>query len=124
VADVTFTPESATTGDFFGRTLADAGDVNGDDLSDLLVGATQNDGGGSGAGAVYLFLGGSASATADDAAVKVAGSAANDAFGSRLGKGGDLDGNGRSDVVFGASAYDPSSVSNAGAAFVIFAGAE
>ncbi len=123
-AGVTLTAESSTTGDFFGRSVETAGDVDGDGAWDLLVGATQNDAGGSGAGAVYLVYGGTASGSADGAAVKVAGGAASDAFGSRLGQGGDLNGDGRDDVVFGATGYDPSSVSAGGGAWVIFASNE
>jgi hypothetical protein len=124
VAGTTFDAEAATTGDFFGRTVENAGDVDGDGLYDLLVGATQNDAGGSGAGAVYLFYGGTGSTTADSAALKVSGAAASDAFGSRLGQGGDVDGDGRDDVVWGSAGYDPAAVSGAGGAFVLFSIAE
>jgi FG-GAP repeat len=44
-------------GDFAGFAVGPAGDVNGDDHDDLMVGAMQNDAGGSNAGAVYVLFG-------------------------------------------------------------------
>ena len=54
-ADAKFTGEAAN--DYSGRSLAAGGDVNADGVDDLLIGATDNDDGGSGAGAAYLLLG-------------------------------------------------------------------
>ena len=47
------------TDDNLGRSVSTAGDVNGDGYDDIIVGAPENDSGGSGAGAAYIFLGGS-----------------------------------------------------------------
>lgn len=59
--------------DSFGWAVG-AGDVDGDGLSDTLVGAYGNDTGGSGAGAAYVFLGGaSGSLSTDDAEAVVFG---------------------------------------------------
>ncbi len=44
-------------GDYAGWGLADAGDVNGDGYDDILIGAYQNDAGGSSSGQTYLILG-------------------------------------------------------------------
>lgn len=54
-ADVIFQGESY--GDKAGWSLACAGDVNHDSLSDVLIGAFENDDGGDDAGKVYLILG-------------------------------------------------------------------
>jgi hypothetical protein len=53
VADVTLTGAAASNG--FGGSVASAGDVNGDGLADLIVGATNNSAGGSWAGRAYVF---------------------------------------------------------------------
>jgi len=54
-ADVIFKGENQ--GDLAGWSLAAAGDVNGDGLADMLIGAPFNNEGGSGSGKVYLVLG-------------------------------------------------------------------
>ena len=46
--DVILTGEAAE--DFFGTSVSIAGDVNGDGIQDVIVGALQNDAGGDGAG--------------------------------------------------------------------------
>jgi len=43
--------------DQFGSYVSDAGDVNGDSLDDIIIGAPQNDGGGIDAGKAYLIFG-------------------------------------------------------------------
>ncbi|MCK5571597.1 MAG: FG-GAP repeat protein [Bacteroidetes bacterium] len=45
-------------GDFFGTSMCDAGDVNGDGFADIRIGAPGNDAGGNEAGAAYIFFGG------------------------------------------------------------------
>jgi hypothetical protein len=47
----------AVTGDLAGFSVNSAGDVNGDGLDDLMIGAPQNDAGGADAGAAYLIYG-------------------------------------------------------------------
>ena len=42
------------------------------------------------------------------------------ALGTSYTESGDVDGDGLSDIVWGAAAYDPSTVSNGGGAFVLF----
>jgi hypothetical protein len=53
VADHILMGEAA--GDGFGNSLASAGDISGDGFDDVIVGAYQNDAGGSDAGRAYLF---------------------------------------------------------------------
>jgi hypothetical protein len=53
VADLTLT--GAAAGDYFGITVASAGDVNGDGLADVIVGAYGNDEAADRAGRAYVF---------------------------------------------------------------------
>ena len=55
-ADVVMT--GAAAGDWFGISVSTAGDVNGDGFSDVIVGAWQNDAGGTDAGRAYIYFGG------------------------------------------------------------------
>ncbi|MBJ94940.1 MAG: calcium-binding protein, partial [Rickettsiales bacterium] len=111
-----------------GTSVASAGDVDGDGLSDLLIGAPSNDDVGSSAGKSYLFLassiasGGTFSLSAADASF--VGEASSDNSGSSVASAGDVDGDGLSDLLIGAyrnsdGAYDPSTSTNAGKAYLI-----
>src|SRR5205814_6312768 len=64
------TPDLILTGqafeDHFGVSVSSAGDVNGDGFSDVIVGASDNDTGGTDAGRAYVYFGGaSPNATPD-----------------------------------------------------------
>ena len=56
-ADYAFIGENRN--DYSGYSLSSAGDVDGDGLDDILIGAYGNDDGGSDAGKSYLILGSS-----------------------------------------------------------------
>jgi hypothetical protein len=96
--------------------------VDGDGLLDVLVGAYYRDISGSGAndGSAYLFLGGGAtgaiSVTEADAVLE--GEASGDNLGSKVGPGGDLNGDGYGEWLVGAQDYS-ASASTAGAAYVV-----
>ena len=93
-------------GDRFGGAVASVGDVNGDGVTDLVVGARSDDTGGSARGAAHvLFL--SANGTVNSS-VKLA-SGTNGVptfggvyFGSAVSAAGDLDGDGVTDLAVGA----------------------
>jgi hypothetical protein len=104
--------------DWVGTGLAGAGDVDADGFADILVGASGQDTGGSGAGAAYLVLGpvtGDLSMT--DADATFTGLAANDSVGCDVAGGQDVNGDGVSDILLGA--YNNDTVgTNAGAAYL------
>jgi hypothetical protein len=85
-----------------GAALVLPGDVDGDGYGDVVVGAPDEDSNGSGAGAVYLWSGGSLSGIHDlTDGVTWLGASTVHAFGSEL-DGGDLNGDGLADIVVGA----------------------
>ena len=98
VPDLTLT--GAAAGDYFGGSVGAAGDVNGDGYADVIVGAGQNDAGGSNAGRAYVYFGGPGMDAVAD--VTLTGAAAGDIFGFAVGTAGDVNGDGHDDVVVGA----------------------
>jgi hypothetical protein len=104
-----------------------AGDVNGDGLADLFIGAPAAGPSGSAPGEVYVVFGkrdGFApqldlSTLNGSTGFTVAGAAANDAFGSSVSAAGDVNGDGIGDLIVGAPGADPY-WSDAGAAYLIF----
>lgn len=119
-ADYSFTGEGA--GDLFGHSVASAGDVDGDGLDDILIGAKANGHGGSNAGKVYLFLGGSLGNTtelsASNADYSFTGEDANNYAGVSVSSAGDVDNDGLDDILIGAYMNSQYSAS-AGKAYLI-----
>ena len=105
----TFTGEAAV--DFFGWSVASAGDVNNDGFDDLIVGALFNDAGGTDAGRAYVFSG-----LNGDTIYVFTGEAAGDFFG-RVASAGDVDNDGFDDIIVGAYGNDAGGT-QAGRAYV------
>lgn len=97
------------------------GDVDGDGLDDLFLGAVGEDSGGEDAGSAWLFLasslGSSGSFDQDEADLQLVGEAAGDEAGTEV-TGGDLDGDGLSELILSAPMED-SAASCAGAVYVV-----
>jgi hypothetical protein len=112
-------------GDSAGRIVSSAGDVDGDGLGDLLVGAMGNDDGGTNAGKTYLVLGSSVSLPStmslSDADAALIGEAQDDYSGGSASTAGDVDGDGLGDVLVG-SYYNDEGGESAGKVYLMFGG--
>ena len=109
-----------TAGDQLGISVSGAGDVNGDGVPDLIVGAFWDDPGGlSNAGSAYVFSGADGSLL-----YQVTGDTVGDNFGISVSGAGDVNGDGRADFIVGAYFDDPAGGgTDAGSAYV-FSGAD
>ena len=96
-----FTVKGDSKGDYFGYSVSGAGDVNGDGTPDLIVGASNDDNNGNDSGSVRVLSGldGSTLFTFN-------GDSAGDGFGSSVSGAGDVNGDGRADLIVGASGDD------------------
>jgi hypothetical protein len=112
LGSATFFTSSATSyvlgndhaGAKFGSSVATAGDVNGDGFSDVLIGASNDSNGQSKEGSVTLCYG-SANGDLSSNFVTLEINQANAIFGASLAGAGDVDADGYSDIIVGASNY-------------------
>ncbi len=107
-----------------GVSVAGAGDVNGDGSPDLLVGAPgAGNNGRAGSGSAYLILkpilGNVNLASLGAAGVRFDGAAAADAAGSSVAGAGDVNGDGRADVLIGAPFADNNGRDFSGSAYLV-----
>lgn len=105
LAEASFLGEGA--GDQAGRRVSNAGDVNDDGYDDFLIGAPDNDRGGVGGGAAYLFYGRPAAdwgtdLPLDQADVVYVAESDEDNAGFDIAPAGDMDGDGIDDFLVGA----------------------
>lgn len=115
-------------GDASGRSVSGAGDVNGDGLADVLVGASPSAfGPGGGAGEAYVVFGKRDGTVVQLSEVKagvggfaITGTGADYGLGERVSSAGDVNGDGLADVILGVSEAEIEGRERAGASYVVF----
>jgi len=110
-ADASYLGEAAE--DEAGFAVAGAGDIDGDNLDDLLIGAYQNDEVATNAGQVYVVFGANGGWSQDtslaSAGASFRGEDVNEEGGYSVASAGDVDGDGFGDFIVGAVGYESGS---------------
>jgi hypothetical protein len=126
-----FVINGEASNDFSGSSVSSAGDVNGDGLDDLIIGAPNVERNGA-AGRAYVVFGkkngavinlsdiSAASNTSVAAGFVINGINHNDQSGISVSSAGDVNGDGLDDLIIGANKADPDGKVNAGKSFVVF----
>ncbi len=124
-----FRLDGAASGVVLGQAVSAAGDINGDGIDDLIVGAlSANPNGLTVAGSSYVVFGrtGSFNAVIEVSTLdgingfRLDGVAAHDRSGVAVSAAGDINGDGIDDLIVGADEADPGGVIGAGSSYVVF----
>ncbi|MGF1573390.1 MAG: beta strand repeat-containing protein, partial [Sumerlaeia bacterium] len=121
-----FRIEGALLNDLSGRSVSGAGDVNGDGLSDVIIGAYKANLNGVSKGESYVVFGKTTTTpvSLDDLGtdgIKFQGTTSFDESGSSVSAAGDVNGDGFADLIIGTPGANGSST-NAGVSYVVFGG--
>ena len=122
-----FVLDGELAGDASGFTVSAAGDINGDGIADLIIGASTADPNGSASGRSYVVFGKTTGFSTPLALSSLDGSngfvldgeAAEDFSGVAVSAAGDINGDGIDDLIIGADGADPN-VSASGRSYVVF----
>ncbi|WP_368419797.1 Hint domain-containing protein [Rhodovarius sp.] len=125
-----FRLDGAAGNDLSGRSVASAGDVNGDGFADIIIGAYNADPNGTDSGASYVVFG-KASGFATSIKLsdlngtdgfKLNGVKAQDRFGTSVSSAGDVNGDGFADIIIGAAQQytSPRPIYQTGTGYVVF----
>ncbi|MCF8341400.1 MAG: FG-GAP-like repeat-containing protein [Chitinophagaceae bacterium] len=108
--------ESNQAGAYLGFSVSEAGDVNGDGYSDVIIGAIGFDNGQTDEGAAFVYHGNSSGISTTYSAM-LESNQANAGMGYSVSSAGDVNGDGYGDVIVGARYYDNGQIDE-GVAFV------
>jgi len=115
-----------------GRSVSAAGDINGDGVDDVIVGANGADPNGSSSGSTYVVFGRDTSSAGNfpmamnlgsldgTNGFRLDGEAAGDDSGESVSAAGDVNGDGVGDLIIGASDASPNGTGFAGSSYVVF----
>jgi len=122
-----FRIDGAATSDNSGNSVAGAGDVNGDDKDDVIIGAPNADPNGNNSGSSYVVYGSDTPTdidlnSLDAAGFRIDGAAANDSSGRSVAGAGDVNGDDKDDVIIGAPFADPNGEAS-GSSYVVYGNA-
>uniref|UniRef100_UPI001882905E beta strand repeat-containing protein n=1 Tax=aff. Roholtiella sp. LEGE 12411 TaxID=1828822 RepID=UPI001882905E len=124
-----FVINGINVGDLSGTSVSSAGDINGDGIDDLIIGARGADPNGQvDAGSSYVVFGTNSgfSASLDVSSLNgsngfvINGINAGDNSGFSVSSAGDINGDGIDDLIIGARYADPNSQERAGSSYVVF----
>ena len=117
----------AIASDTLGISVSYAGNINGDDYDDVIVGAYfANRDGGNNAGAAYIIYGFASLSDIDllsppaGYGIEILGALVGDQLGGSVSYARDVNGDGKADVIIGAAGADRNSASDSGAAYIIY----
>jgi Ca2+-binding RTX toxin-like protein len=111
---------------FLGTQGVALGDVNGDGLADVVASEPFDDPNGRAfAGSTYVVFGSASTANVDllslgSRGFRIDGAAPDDDSGASVGTVGDMTGDGRAEVLVGATEADPAGRANAGSAYLVY----